>query len=380
MVISAITKAIAKASAKKMKKKYPGLSKKRVQALKDKANNNAKKKYNQNNKVIKEKYDQDEHVKSNKEFQLDDMDRHHDGLARADRMTGRLVDPDDPHAIHSQDLDDYTGIEGRLSPGTALKKKKILDAKRLEIQKRETEREAHLMGSSDPTDSTIPKKKANLAQYHSSNMKFGKAKGPKELRKSREDPLNSQESYQRFVSPNKIEILPRNSVTGKEIKGKGTMPVKTLWDRYPERFGTYDQSILRPNEPLWGGAHDVQGLSGPIARIGPNQPNPGFVRASKPGEPFVAFSDGTIETYAIKKKKVKMSGAKTTKYQKSLKANKLPGKIKNKYKQFNEVDPVTGGYAHFGFGIGNKKKTSTSTNPPGKLKKFWDDWMFPSSD
>lgn len=331
MVISHITKAIAKASAKKMAKQAG--TKERSQLLKKKVGRNTKKDYHRKTGFPKDEYNKDAHVKANEDFYLDDIERQHDGLARVDRMTGRIVDPDDPHAMISQDIDDYTGIEGRISPGSALEKKKILDARRLEIQKREK-------------DSTIPKKKANLAQYHSSNKNFGKAKGSKGRKSQYSDNLARQhdfkreEHYQPFVSPNKIEILPRSSVTGKELRGKGVVPVKTLWDKYPERFGTYDKSILRPNEPLWGGAHDVQGLSGPIARIGPNKPNPGFVRASKPGEPFVAFSDGTIETYAINKKKVKMSGAQTTKYQKSLKANKLKSKIKNKVKKkYGRMNP-----------------------------------------
>lgn len=364
MVISHITKAIAKASAKKMAKNANtkgslNIKKNKTQLLKKKVGRNIKKKYHESNKdKIKDKYDQDAHVKANRDFQLDDIDRRHDGLARFDRLTGRLVDPDDTHAIHSQDIDDYTGIEGRLSPGSALQKKKILDARRLKIQKRETEREAHLMGSSDPTDSTIPKKKANLAQYHSSNKKFGKAKSVEEMTHN-----ERMDGYQGFESPNKIKIVSRDSYTGKQIKNKGAVNIKPVYHEVT-------------SEPFWKG-----GIKPDFERYmqGGDAP-PGFVRASYPDEPapfgFIRkqFATPTPTWGNIRKQRVEMDKIKqTTKYQKSLKANKFKSKIKNKIKKFNEVDPVTGGYAHFGFGSGNKKKTS----PPGKLKKFWDDWLFP---
>jgi hypothetical protein len=76
-----------------------------------------------------------------------------------------------------------------------------------------------------------------------------------------------------------------------------------------------------------------------------------------------------------------MSGAQTTKYQKSLKANKLKSKIKNKvkkkYNQLNEVDPVTGGYRYGGMNPKSQAGKKTGRGNQGKLKKFWDDWLFP---
>ena len=284
MVISHITKAIAKASAKKMTNKtIKGGSDKnivKIQKLKKKAGRNVRR---------NAKPQQDAHVKANQEFEHDDITTRYESNMldidgpRVDRLTGKSVDPD-PDPVTGK----YTELSQDLPPGSSELKKR-----RLEIQKTEK-----LMESTNMVDEGMPgyeiktwhgtlnKKKANLAQYKRNNYQLGDAH-------TTNYPFDGPTDYfgkREFLSPNKINpIRAKPKKYAKKIRNVKLKPIST----------------------------------GKIY-VGPGR------------EPVIS-------------------------------------KVKNKIKKFNEVDPVTGGYAHFGFGSGNKKKTS----PPGKLKKFWDDWLFP---
>ena len=294
MVISHITKALAKASAKKMTKKtIKGGSTEnivKIQKLKKKAGRNVRR---------NAKPQQDEHVKANRDFELDDFERRHDGQARFDRMTNQMVDPDSPDRYVSQDLnaDFYSKANTGVPTDEIINRNYHLDEKRLEIRKAEK-----LMESTNMVDEGIPgyeiktwhgtldKRKANLAQYKKSNYQLGDAH-------TANYPFDGPTDYfgkREFLSPNKI--IPTRPKTKKSFQLGRNVKLKPI-------------------------------STGKIY-VGPGR------------EPVIS-------------------------------------KVKKKLKKFNEVDPVTGGYRYGGMNPKSQAGKRTGRGNQGRLKKFWDDWLFP---
>ena len=319
MVISAITKAIAKATAKKTASSATSgssLSRNRIKELKEKANSNVRKKYNESNKdKIKEKYDQDAHVKANEAFEEDDITTRYEssmygiGGPRRDRLTGQLVDPD-PDPVTGK----YTELSQDLPPNSPELKKR-----RLEIQKREKLTESTSMYADVDFFNLKPIgqseiRKTNLAQYHSSNKKFGKAKSVKEMTNN-----ERMDGYQGFESPNKIKIVSRHSYIGDKISKKGVVPVKGIYHEVsgePIMGHDYHRYIMGGNAPE--GQVRASYVDEP-SHFGFNWgiPKKSHKKSIIPGSIFGSFPD-------MNDFPVQMSGPQAKKYTKSLKANKLP--------------------------------------------------------
>ena len=258
MVVSHITKAIAKITAKKIVKSS------------DSAVNNKRKLTPEQIKHINKKYDQDSHVQTYYQQKHADIDARYEGTARVDSLTNRIVDPDSKHIL-SQDLlanpDDMWGRDGRMK----ITNKKVHEARVRQIKKAEKAEE------STPEYKAMARK--NKAKYKASEKKWGKAKSVSEMTKSERD-----DGYQEFQSPNKIKIVSRDSPIGKKIKdgfhshslrvGKGVVPIKSV----------YGSGIGAPDIDLSRIAKDGSGIGAPE----------GFIRARYADEPVSAgwWSDG----------------------------------------------------------------------------------------